>query len=66
MARPALPRFLRAGDSMDAGIVVSAKNFDPGQVTVQAQVTGLVLTGDATRTVNLTRDGSVEVRFPLR
>jgi len=65
MARPELPRFLRAGDTMNAGIVVSAKNFNPGKVTVQAHLTGLALQGDATRTVDLARDQSVEVRFPI-
>ncbi len=66
MARPALPRFLRAGDVLEAGVVVSAKNFEPGQVTVQARATGIVLTAEGTRTVSLKRDESVEVRFPFR
>lgn len=66
MARPALPRFLRAGDRIDAGIVISSKGFDPGQVTVQAHASGITLTGDATRSVKLGRDESVEVRFPFR
>jgi len=66
MARPALPRFLRAGDSLEAGVVVSVKNFDPGQVTVRAQVTGLELLGEATRSLRLGRGESLEVRFPMR
>ena len=66
MARPELPRFLRSGDAMQAGIVVSAKNFDPGQVTVQVHATGITLLGDVTRTLSLTRDQSLEVRFPFR
>ena len=66
MARPALPRFLRAGDSLEAGVVISAKNFEPGQVTVQARATGLTLLGDASRTLSLARDQSLEVRFPFR
>jgi len=66
MARPELPRFLRAGDAIEAGIVVSAKNFDPGQITVRAQVNGITLMGDNSRTLNLVRDQSVEVRFPFR
>ena len=66
MARPALPRFLRAGDSLEAGIVVSAKGFDPGQVHVQARVTGITLLGDASRTLSLARDQALEVRFPMR
>jgi len=66
MARPALPRFLRAGDSIEAGVVVSAKNFEPGQVTVQARATGITLVGDSSRTLTLARDQSLEVRFPFR
>jgi alpha-2-macroglobulin len=66
MARPALPRFLRAGDVLSAGIIVSAKNFEPGKVTVQARVSGLTLVGDASEVVNLARDQSLEVRFSMR
>ncbi|HKO54175.1 MAG TPA: MG2 domain-containing protein [Polyangiaceae bacterium] len=66
MARPALPRFLRAGDSLEAGVVISAKNFEPGQVTVQARATGISLLGEASRTLTLSRDQSLEVRFPFR
>jgi uncharacterized protein YfaS (alpha-2-macroglobulin family) len=66
MARPALPRFLRAGDAVEAGVVVSAKGFGPATATVRAAVTGLVVAAPAERTIELPRDGSVEVRFPLR
>ncbi|HEY3664714.1 MAG TPA: MG2 domain-containing protein, partial [Polyangiaceae bacterium] len=66
MARPALPRFLRAGDTIEAGVVVSAKNYEPGQVTVVARVSGITLLGDTSRTLKLARDQSVEVRFPFR
>ncbi|HYQ41373.1 MAG TPA: MG2 domain-containing protein [Polyangiaceae bacterium] len=66
MARPALPRFLRAGDSLEAGVVISAKNFEPGQVTVQARATGITLAGNGSRTISLARDQSLEVRFPFR
>ena len=66
MARPALPRFLRSGDTLEAGIVVSAKGFDPKQVSVQVKATGITLLGDAARTLTLTRDQSLEVRFPFR
>jgi len=66
MARPALPRFVRAGDSLDAGVVVTAKAFGPANVTVTANVTGLELSGSPQRTVKLDRDQSVEVRFPMR
>lgn len=66
MARPALPRFLRAGDALQAGVIISSKGFDPGQVTVQARATGIALDGNASQTLKLGRDESVEVRFPFR
>lgn len=65
MARPALPRFVRAGDALEAGVVVSGKGFGPANVRVKAQVAGLELRGDAVRSVKLDKDASVEVRFPL-
>ena len=65
MARPALPRFLRAGDRAEAGLVVSAKNFGPAQVTVKLTAQGLTVSGESTRTIELARDGSSEVRFAL-
>lgn len=66
MARPALPRFLRAGDSLEAGVVVSTKKFGPVRVEVHARVQGLTLSGGATRSVEVGRNDSVEVRFPMR
>ncbi len=66
MARPALPRFLRSGDTIEAGVIVSAKSFDPGSVTVRARATGITLLGDATRSATLGRDQSQEVRFAFR
>lgn len=65
MARPALPRFVRAGDQIDAGIVLSAKGFGPANVTVSAKVDGLELAGESQKVVKLERDASVEVRFPM-
>ena len=66
MARPALPRFLRSGDVVDAGIVVSKKDLGAGAVRVTAKVDGLVVEGPATRDVNVASDASVEVRFRIR
>ncbi|HVU02229.1 MAG TPA: Ig-like domain-containing protein [Polyangiaceae bacterium] len=66
MARPNLPRFLRAGDRMQAGIVVSSKGLQAGKVEIHATATGLVLEGPSDRTIELPKDGSVEVRFPFR
>jgi alpha-2-macroglobulin len=65
MARPALPRFARSGDSLDAGVVVSSKGFGPADVSVRASVSGLELVGSPTRSLKLDKDASVEVRFPM-
>jgi uncharacterized protein YfaS (alpha-2-macroglobulin family) len=66
MARPALPRFLRAGDRLEAGVVVASSEFAPGSVTVNARAEGLTLEGPASKVVPLGRDQSVEVRFAFR
>ncbi|HET9954564.1 MAG TPA: alpha-2-macroglobulin family protein [Polyangiaceae bacterium] len=66
MARPALPRFLRAGDVFDASVVVSAKAFDPGDVTTKLSVDGLTPLGASVAQVRPGRDGQREVRFRLR
>ncbi|HEX7670440.1 MAG TPA: alpha-2-macroglobulin family protein, partial [Polyangiaceae bacterium] len=66
MARPNLPRFLRAGDRVEAGIVVSSKGLPKSTVTVRASVQGVLLDGPAEKSIELGKDESVEVRFPLR
>src|SRR6185369_5256400 len=65
MARPALPRFLRAGDRFEASVVVSSKGLAASKATVHATIGGLILDGEGDRTVDLPRDASVEVRFPM-
>lgn len=64
MARPALPRFLRAGDSFDASVIVSSKGSDSAEVEVTAKLAGVALTGPATQKVRVGPGESVEVRFP--
>jgi uncharacterized protein YfaS (alpha-2-macroglobulin family) len=66
MARPALPRFVRVGDGLELGIVVSKKSMAAGKVRVSAAATGLVLDGAAEREVEVPAGGSLEVRFPAR
>lgn len=66
MVRPALPRFLRAGDHIDAGAIVTAKGLAAGSVAVTLAVQGAVLEGPAVQTVNLGKDTSAEVRFKIR
>ncbi len=65
MARPALPRILRAGDEASAGIIVSAKQFGPSRVTVSLRASGLDVSGPTTQTLALPKDGSLEARFSL-
>jgi uncharacterized protein YfaS (alpha-2-macroglobulin family) len=66
VARPALPRFVRAGDELTAGTVVNQRAGGTPRVTVRASATGIALRGDATRTATLAAGRGVEVRFPFR
>jgi uncharacterized protein YfaS (alpha-2-macroglobulin family) len=66
MARPALPRFVRAGDSFEAGIIVSKKRLGAGKVQVTAVVTGLTATAGLSRELEVPENGSLEVRFPFK
>lgn len=66
MARPEMPRFLRAGDSIDAGVIVTSKGMAATNVDVTVQVEGVEVRGGATtRTIALPANGNVEVRFPF-
>lgn len=65
MARPALPRFVRAGDSFEAGVIVSKKRLKSGKVRVTAAATGLTHAAPMTREVEVADGASVEVRFPV-
>lgn len=66
MARPALPRFLRAGDSFDASVIVTKKRLAAGKVKVAATLDGIVSKGTLVREVDVPEGGSVEVRFPVQ
>ena len=66
MARPALPRFVRAGDLVDAGVVLSSKGLAKTTVEVTLAAEGLAVEGDAKRSVELPANGTTEVRFALR
>ncbi|MBX6364733.1 MAG: Ig-like domain-containing protein [Gemmatimonadetes bacterium] len=66
VARPALPRFLRAGDEFVAGVVVNRRLGGTPKVRVAADVTGVALAGPKTRTATLEPGRGVEVRFPFR
>ncbi len=66
MVRPALPRFLRAGDRFSAAAIVAAKGIQPGKVNVKIDVSGALLEGPAEQVIELGKDASREVRFGLR
>ncbi|HEX6537402.1 MAG TPA: alpha-2-macroglobulin family protein, partial [Gemmatimonadaceae bacterium] len=66
VARPALPRFVRAGDDFTAGTVVNQRAGGTPRVTVTASGSGVALRGDARRTATLASGTGVEVRFPFR
>ena len=67
LARPALPRFLREGDSLLAGVVVNTRLPGTPTVTVQAQVQGgASLLGPTTKTATLEAGRGREVRFSFR
>jgi hypothetical protein len=70
MARPALPRIIRVGDSLEASVIVSSKAVegkkDTLRVDARLDVKGLTLSGPNTRTLTLQRGGQAEVRFPVK
>jgi uncharacterized protein YfaS (alpha-2-macroglobulin family) len=64
MARPTLPRFVRAGDEFEAGLIVSKKGLAAGKVQVVAALGALSPGQPLTRVIDVPANGSVEVRFP--
>jgi hypothetical protein len=65
MARPAFPRFLRAGDAIEAGVVLSSKGLARSRVEVEISAEGLTIKGEPKQAVDLPAGGSAEVRFAL-
>lgn len=65
MARPALPRFLRAGDAMNAGVILSSKGVPAQSVVVTLDAKGVVVSGEASKRVELPANGSVEVTWAI-
>ncbi len=66
MARPALPRSLRVGDTLQAGVIVTSKGATGSTVDVSLAARGLTPLGPMQRHVPLPPNGQVEVRFPLK
>lgn len=63
LARAALPRFVRPGDTFEAGVVVNHRLGGTPTVRVAARVTGATLTGEAARSVTLEAGRGRESRF---
>lgn len=69
MLRPALPRFFRTGDVVDAGVIVSTKGLPKSTIDVSLEATGLTVEGETKKRVTLDAAGlgsQAEVRFRLR
>ncbi|MCC6645804.1 MAG: Ig-like domain-containing protein [Polyangiaceae bacterium] len=66
MARPALPRVLRAGDSLQASVILTSKGAADGAFDVSLAADGLALDGPPKQRVELARGESKEARFPVR
>lgn len=69
MARPALPRLVRVGDSLEASVVVSSKPEEREgamKVDVRIDAKGLALTGPSAKSITMPRGGQMEVRFPVK
>jgi uncharacterized protein YfaS (alpha-2-macroglobulin family) len=67
MARPQLPRFLRAGDHVDATVMIDSMSKQPLDVKASMRVAGDLVASEALRetTIALPAEGHVPVRFPL-
>ncbi len=63
VARPALPRFVRPGDTLSAGTVINRRDGAATQAAVKAQSTGIRLVGAAERTVPLAAGRGAVARF---
>ncbi len=74
MARPALPRLLRVGDTLEASVIVSSKVDEAERekagammnVAVRLDAKGITVVGPAARNVSMPRGGQLEVRFPVK
>lgn len=66
MARPALPRFARAGDKFEAAVAVSTKGAKSKNVDVSIEVgPGLVLRDEKVKRLQVSSDSVQEVRFQV-
>ncbi|APR79680.1 Large extracellular alpha-helical protein [Minicystis rosea] len=65
MARPAFPRFMRAGDAIEAGVVLTSKGLARSRIDVEITADGVTVKGEPKQAVDLDAGGSAEVRFAL-
>ena len=65
LARQALPRFVREGDSFTAGAVINRRDGAAVPVKVKAEATGVTLRGNPERVTTLAALRGSEVRFPF-
>ncbi len=63
LLRAMLPRFVRAGDRIEAGVVVHSQGAGSGDARITVEVEGIRLEGEAARTVRVAEGGGAEVRF---
>ena len=63
---PSLPRFVRVGDTIKAGVVVHNNRPAGGKLRVTARAAGVELIGASTQQLDLAGESSVEARFSFR
>ena len=61
-----VPRFLRVGDSLEAGIVATNNSALPGTLIVEAEGRGIELTGEVRKSCYIAPGASREVLFDFR
>ena len=60
---PTLPRFVRVGDDLEAGVVVHNNSSKSGSVKVEAQASGVKMVGPTSKGLTLPDGQSGEARF---
>jgi uncharacterized protein YfaS (alpha-2-macroglobulin family) len=65
LARQALPRFVRSGDTFTAGAVINRRDGAQAEVKVEAEATGVTLRGRDEQRATLAASKGAEVRFPF-
>jgi uncharacterized protein YfaS (alpha-2-macroglobulin family) len=63
MLRPALPRFARVGDAVEAGVIVHNYSDRDGAVKIRAEVDGAIITDPPVQEIALKKGQSQEVRY---